>query len=53
MIIMMILLNNAITDESELMLLTDANKNVTVRPFGVQTIKQHDQLVINKSDRSE
>ena len=34
-------------------LLTDANKNVTVQPFGVQTIEQHDQLVINKSDRSE
>lgn len=34
-------------------LLTDANKNVTVQPFGLQTIEQHDQLVINKSDRSE
>lgn len=34
-------------------LLTDANKNVTVQPFGEQTIEQHDQLVINKSDRSE
>ena len=34
-------------------LISDANKNVTVQPFGVQTIEQHDQLVINKSDRNE
>ena len=34
-------------------LVSDTNKNVTVQPFGVQTIEQHDQLVINKSDRNE
>ena len=34
-------------------LLTDANKNITIQPFGVQTIEQHDQLVINYSDRSQ
>lgn len=34
-------------------LISDANKNVTVQPFGVQAIEQHDQLVINKSDRNE
>ena len=33
-------------------LLSDVNKNVTIQPFGEQTIEQHDQLVINYSDRS-
>ena len=34
-------------------LTTDANKNTFIQPYGEQTIEQHDQLVINKSDRSE
>ena len=34
-------------------LTSDANKNTFIQPFGGQTIEQHDQLVINKSDRSE
>ena len=29
------------------------NKNTFIQPYGEQTIEQHDQLVINKSDRSE
>ena len=34
-------------------LVSDVNKNVAIQPFGVQTIEQHDQLVINHSDRNE
>ena len=32
-------------------LVSDVNKNVFVQPFGEQTIEQHDQLVINYSER--
>ena len=32
-------------------LTSDANKNIFIQPFGEQTIEQHDQLVINYSDR--
>ena len=31
---------------------SDSNKNIIIQPFGEQTVEQHDQLVINKSDRS-
>ena len=34
-------------------LVSDANKNVAIQPFGVQTIEEHDKLVINYSDRSQ
>ena len=34
-------------------LVSDVNKNVTIQPFGEQTIEQHDQLIINYSDRSQ
>ena len=34
-------------------LVTDVNKNATIQPFGVQTIEEHDKLVINYSDRSQ
>ena len=34
-------------------LTSDANKNTFIQPFGEQTIEQHDQLIINKSDRNE
>ena len=34
-------------------LTSDTNKNTFIQPFGEQTIEQHDQLVINKSDRNE
>ena len=34
-------------------LVSDANKNVAIQPFGNQTIEQHDELIINYSDRSQ
>lgn len=34
-------------------LVSDVNKNVAIQPFGVQTIEEHDKLVINYSDRSQ
>ena len=34
-------------------LVSDANKNTFVQPFGEQTVEQHDQLIINYSDRSQ
>lgn len=34
-------------------LVSDANKNIAVQDFGSQTIEQHDELIINYSDRSQ